>query len=709
MTSMGPRLSGRLMVSLLARPQGRAGPGRALVPRFAALLVTATLFGACGAPSIGSDGSPGASDSPGPGADSELAPRDISGAAADAADNPGDLPAPPADPESGDVPPAEPATPAVTGQLTLGSRTSLASQTIGAGGGSIKVARPGDPLDGLVITVPSGTYAADVLFAVSEQSISGSSFGAGIRPISPLISIDNGGVVAGGAPVLVTIPATVPADATAVGLYYDAAGGMLHPLAVSSSDTRSVTLAAAHFSDIFLALIDMGALPATVDSGFRPGVDDWEFPNYGSYVAPDGHCEGQVDSEIWYYVNQRRGAGASPLYGLYDNNGAPDRTPTFWQDDSDGYRLASTVQAGPHTNPGVWQDFSNLDNSGTVTYDLLRLAIGLTGEPQELGIWDAAEGQGHAIAVYRVTPTRVYVADPNYPGRLRTIRYDAATGALGPYSSGDSAGSIATAGAVSYTHFAYIPVAAAHSAATMASLWAELEANAAGNTTFPSYRLLASSGKDAAGKDVWVPLVDGFETNRTSLPIQVTRLDDAAATSMAVYLGTATTMRGSWGWFQTLNLAPGENSFGMLIYAKKGDAWHYVDFVRLTVNGPAPSPAPTLPAPSFGEPVSRTIKAIVPIGGDTSTATCPAEVTLRFTPSGGDSTASGAAFLAAAASLSAHCTSAEFTAIDAAGTFDGHSFALQDGRWSYTGTFDGSTATLSGGPRGVRLVFPAGS
>jgi hypothetical protein len=317
--------------------------------------------------------------------------------------------------EQGDVPAAEPATPAVTGSLTLATSAPLAGQTIGAGGGTIKIAKGGDPLDGLTITVPAGTYTADVAFTVSERAISGSSFGAGITPISPLIGIDNGGVVAGGDPVLVTIPATIPTGATVVGLYYHGDGGMLDPLPVTSSDAGSVTIAAAHFSDIFLALLDKAVIPATVDSGFRPGVDDWQFTNYGSYVAPGGHCEGQVDSEIWYYVNQRLGAGASPLYGLYDDNGG-DKTPTLWQDDSDGYRLASVVQAGPHTNPAVWGSYSNLDSSGTLTYDLLRLGIGLTGEPQELAIWDAAEGHGHDIAVYRVTPTRMYVADPNYPG-----------------------------------------------------------------------------------------------------------------------------------------------------------------------------------------------------------------------------------------------------------------------------------------------------
>ena len=119
MTSMGPRRSGRLKVFLAARLQGRAGPERAIVRRFAALLVTATLLGACGGPAASPAGPPGASASSGPGASANLAPRDISTAAADAVDHPGDLPAPPVDPESGDVPPAEPASPPLGGHLAV--------------------------------------------------------------------------------------------------------------------------------------------------------------------------------------------------------------------------------------------------------------------------------------------------------------------------------------------------------------------------------------------------------------------------------------------------------------------------------------------------------------------------------------------------------------------------------------------------------------
>ena len=196
-------------------------------------------------------------------------------------------------------------------------------------------------------------------------------------------------------------------------------------------------------------------------------------------------------SAIWYYNAQRRAAGAAALYGLYDNNGAPDRTPVFWQDDSSGYRLASTVQADKVSVPFTYKFFNSLAESTdpALAAQAFRLAIAFTGSPQLVAITDAAGGSGHAIVAYRLTPGRMFVADPNYPGRLRTVRIDEATGAMGPYSSGSSASTIAEKGAVAYTRFAYVPTGASASDAALAAHWDEFEAGTIGNGVFPGYTL----------------------------------------------------------------------------------------------------------------------------------------------------------------------------------------------------------------------------
>ena len=555
--------------------------------QFSVLLVCGLLLAACGAapgPGASAPGSsaPGSSTtgSNGPGGSAPIASSTplVSSSQIDGLSDFTAL-TPPPDPESGPVPPPEPATKPVTGQLGLGAAVSLAQGSIDSTGGSIKVAKPGDPLDGLTITAAAGTYTSAVSFSVSEHSISPAASMVGITPISPLISIDNGGVITTGDPLTVTVPVTVPAGAKVLALYYHGKTGAIDPLPIVAQDASSVTFAASHFSDVFLAQADPSKILPTVDSGFRPGVDDWEFTNYGSFVATNGHCEGQSVSEIWYYESQRQGAGASPLYGLYDNNGAPDKTPTLWQDDSSGYRFVSSIQASPISVPAVYNHYKALDHDGALTYDLLWTAIGLSGEPQLVTITDAAGGHGHAIVAYRVTPTRVYVADPNYPGHLRTIAYDAASGVLGPYSSGDNAGSIAAGGGVSYTHFSYVPSAASASDEAISAAWAEFEANKSGDAVFPAYSLEVWTGLDENGKDVWEPLDKSYQTSEAKLRVRL--VVPSGQGSLRIYRGS--TGISAWNKELTVDLKDGLNDLGFYEMGVAGGSWKYVNFLRIAV------------------------------------------------------------------------------------------------------------------------------
>lgn len=489
-------------------------------------------------------------------------------------------------PEEGEVPPAEPATPAAKGTLTLAAPVELAAATIEVSGGTITVNKPGDPLNGLTIVVPAGAYAAAVPFRVSSSPISASSFGDGLTPVSPLVTIDNGGAVLVGDPVLVTIPATMPAtvpEGSAVfGLYYHGDSGSIDPLTTVEQAAASTTLAATHFSDIYLALADLIKIGGTVDSGFRPGVDDWQFTNYGSFVVPNGHCEGQSVSAIWYYKNQRQGGGASALYGLFDNNG-DGHTPTFWPDDSDAYRFASAVQADAIVMPATYNYFNSLHSGGTLTYNLFKAAIAATGAPQLISIADSAGKHGHAMIVYRVTPTRLYVADPNYPARLRTVAYDAATGVLGPYSSGDNAGAIAAGGATSYQRFAYIPAGSSSSDSGVAAHWAEFETGKSGNAIFPAYDLEVWTGVDDAGNDKWEPLGDIYATPDLKLRVRLPLALSDQATMRIYKAGTNTGISG-WGRELTIDLVKDSvNNLGFYEMGAKNGAWKYVNFDRVTV------------------------------------------------------------------------------------------------------------------------------
>ena len=549
-------------------------------------MVLATLAGACGgSPAATAPGATGAmggtASSPVPsGPTATLAPVPSYAVASPVtSDGAADLSSlVPPDFETGDVPAYQAPAPATKATAKAGPAAQLATGSAGPDGGTITVSKPGDPLDGLAISVPAGTYASTVQFTVSEKPLDTKAVADGYTAASAVVSIDNGGVPATGDPVLVTIPAAIPDGADVVGLY-------LHPdasldvLPVVARDAKGATVAAPHFSDIVLALVDWSKIPTTVDSGFRPGTDDWEFPNYGSFVAPGGHCLGQSVTAIWYYDTQRL-AGASPLYGLFDNNSADPKTPTFWKDDSDGYRFASTIQVESPAIPTAAAWFRSFKTSPNVyAYAMLRAAIGLSGRPQLMSIADAQGGSRHAIIAYRVTPQRVYVADPNYPGKLRTITWDPATGTLGPYYSGDSAGSIAAGGGVAYTQFAFLPYSAAVSDDRLAARWAQFETNSVGSDVFPKLPLEYVSGQDSQGNDIWTPLPAAVTTDQAQLRVRIA--GTPTGSRLGGYLGTKLAAQGT-GELK-IALKEGANDVGLFEEGAKDGYWEYVDFVRAAV------------------------------------------------------------------------------------------------------------------------------
>jgi hypothetical protein len=252
---------------------------------------------------------------------------------------------------------------------------------------------------------------------------------------------------------------------------------------------------------------------------------------------------------------------------------------------------------------------------------------------------------GHTMIVYRVTADLLYVADPNYPAKLRTIKFDPASGKLGPYSSGASATAIAANGDTSYTLFAYVPWRSHATEATVASHWAEFEANKAGDAIFPGYGLRVQADTGADGKPAWEPLVDGYQTDKDSVTVDLTQLSDGAASRLTVYPGTSSTPVGPAAFRQTLKLAEGANAFGFYVTGRNTtgtDAagnpvyeWNFVRFVRLTINrGPA-SPSPEASGGSWmlvkSEPRGGQAEIKAPADADNGTDATISDGSIRLT------------------------------------------------------------------------------
>jgi hypothetical protein len=503
-----------------------------------------------------------------------------------------------------DAPPAQ-------GHLTLGSSSTVEEIPLDADGASVTVSAPGKPWHGLEMDVPAGAWTGTTL-QITAQQIIGSTFGKLVTPISPLYTVTGAEGLAA-EPVTLTIPVTVPDGSFAMGFFYDASG-RLEGMPLLAEDGTSVTIATEHFSSFFVSMIERMLLPEKTDSGFLPGVDDWLFTNRGSFVAPSGHCAGQTLTEAWYFIERYRKAGAPRLHNVYDNNGN-EKTPDLWQDDSLSYRLASVAHtqyvanAGPLSLDkffGVWRGLG----FDTLQYDAFRYAMSVTGEPQLVSLSDSNNKNGHAMLVYRVDPNGLHVADPNYPSATeRLIPFDGSSGKFKTYSSGANYEAIRAGHDIAYVNFVYKAKTALVDWSVLGADWAALDAGTIGAGVFPTLNLQVFAGTDAAGKQTWVSLVDGYTTSSPQLEIVLTGRGDVDDTRLSVYAGTSSTPAAEGDLTVTVALHAGPNPLGILesVYVEdpSNPGWliaKYVDFVRITVNlAPRTS---DVPAPSFSGPHS---------------------------------------------------------------------------------------------------------
>ena len=377
--------------------------------------------------------------------------------------------------------------PAVRGTISVGAPVGAGSVAVPPAGGTLTVSDPGSAVCGLTIVVPPGSYNDTRTFDVSSTPITGQTFGPGFRPVSPLIGIDDGGGSAGHL-MLATIPiATDPGDFV-MGFAYDDQKHALEGIPTVGRAPGSITVATSHFSNLVAAAVppDAAAGPPGADSGFRPGVDDWQFVNYRTVANRGGQCVGQSLAEMYYY-SEVNPPDKRPLYGLYDDNGRA-RTPGIQGDDTFAYRLCSLVQAAcDDHNADYWREYIDTLDGWTdrQTFDEVRAAMRLTGEPQGLNIYSADQASGHMVVCYRVEGDRLCIADPNHPGQPRYITL--ADGQFRPYTSAETA---SDPDRIVYTKICYAGKTAMVPYSRLREFWDELDAGTVGDGLFPTYRVL---------------------------------------------------------------------------------------------------------------------------------------------------------------------------------------------------------------------------
>ncbi|MBL7975217.1 MAG: hypothetical protein JNJ85_09910 [Candidatus Kapabacteria bacterium] len=485
------------------------------------------------------------------------------------------------------------------GKIEVQSFVNAGTVSVGPGGGVITV--KGGVMDGLSITVPPGSMQDSKTFTISTAVVNSHTFGADFNPLTPLIRVNYGGGYLDSI-MTVKIPVTVPQGKFAMGFYYDEESGELEGIPIVAINNDNIIIATRHFSgkhlsdgrlggilstktyaDFIIAYVDYAKLFGEFESGFRPGMDDWEFPNWGSYIAPGGHCRGQSMTAIWYYQARKKAFNDPPLYDRFSKYSG------MWQDNSEGYKFASVVQI-EGDNIGRNAYWAKFNSTGTqkfshdsLHYMAFAYSMMVTKQPQLTSIWNS--NGGHAMVAYRASNRILSIADPNFPDRYNHFITLSSDGRFMPYESKPNAKAASTF----YPDIYYAGKSSLYSFDGITTRYNEMLKHTIGDyppNNFPSVEIMMYDGKN------WIEVGDTLSTDADSVVLAGRCVgcgefvkDNLTITELISQTGEHVAWSDDHTGLLTVKLKGGENKVPIVMWGSKANNdFNYVDFKMITVN-----------------------------------------------------------------------------------------------------------------------------
>ena len=484
--------------------------------------------------------------------------------------------------------------------INVGENVNLLSETMNSNGGTITISKPGDVLDGFEIVVPENAYSSPTDFTISYSPIIDHTLGEHFNPISPLIHVDNGGEYSEDF-MIVTIPVKIPENHFAMAFYFDETTGELEGMPLINETKNSITIATRHFSKFTVSSVVIDLLFDDIDTGFKHGVDDWQFTNQGSYIVPNGHCSGQSVAAMYYY-NELKGKRKTQLYGTYDNDGRVEhKTPKLDYDDEKAYKLCSVLQKNQDwgTNKVITlHDKQRTDDNDMWSFLAFAYTMLKTGKPQFVGVYkyyaNGTVEAGHALIAYRIELSDttlnpvIYVSDPNYPysdddKNERSIMFDIPSNKFENYSSPTKAGNPS----FTFTHTYYFGVTSFISWEAVEWFWEDMEAGTIGEESFPEYDLEIWDNKIQE----FILFDDGLSTDEEKVKLRVNFKGKHESARIQYYDESAERKHGGV-FFDDLNtleieidLKMGSNKIGLYIggHETKKFGFEYIGFDWITI------------------------------------------------------------------------------------------------------------------------------
>lgn len=386
--------------------------------------------------------------------------------------------------------------PGVTFTATAtGDEAVVATQPIGPSGGSITVNRGDSPLNGVRLTFDPGALPSSVPVTLSEVPASQLSIPSGMTARSPGLGI-SASVGRTDAGVSVRFPATpAPGEILMVGFANATTGAVtllptirqeanaitaLVPSLDASGGTASVvsrSLVASSAADtpgsvVMLLAINEELLERDFDSGYRPGVDDWDFRRMAiadlafakrpsDRSAPFAVADdGMISTSLWYYVNRRK-QGAPQLNGstqLLAGQPLSSRAGIRWATlagkdvpaiNQTGSLLVREWSEWATDDRGrfLWLQFRGIKALMLTTFERPVPVVLLdTDDPDEFN----AESHPMAIA-FRTTGNTLHLAWPGDPGR--TIQVEFSEQGMTPFTLSNANGTAMTVRAIGGVHY----------------------------------------------------------------------------------------------------------------------------------------------------------------------------------------------------------------------------------------------------------------
>jgi uncharacterized protein YfaP (DUF2135 family) len=183
--------------------------------------------------------------------------------------------------------------------FTPGTRTTLATATIGAAGGTLS-GPAGTPLAGVSVTFPAGALPSDQTVTLGYDT--GTLVPLHGTPGGTVIALDPGQVRSFDQPVSITIPYD-PAGGVPVPYTIDAAGALQACQLVGLDATRGTAVFETFHASLYTWILDLLGLGDIWETNFVPMWDGFQVDNNGSYYNRTGESLGMSAFALWYYQN----------------------------------------------------------------------------------------------------------------------------------------------------------------------------------------------------------------------------------------------------------------------------------------------------------------------------------------------------------------------------------------------------------------------